>query len=200
MAEKNNPRIWLDRLVLNYRTTQEDINNLIKKGYTLVVTNSLVDVKLFQKDPVWFCEMADRGYLIVEMNQPIDEMASKPFYWDSVAISTIPCKKFTDVISMLPNKDEILILSVLAELYGIPKSKWFNGPYGPNNLMTHEDEQVLGVSSYATRSEILIASKKLGIWHIFDNYNEKYLNLSAIQHSCEFILTKQNTLIRTIPL
>ena len=200
MTEKNNPRIWLDRLVLNYRTTQEVINNLIKQGFTLVVTNSLVDVKLFQKDPAWFCEMADRGYLIVEMNQPIDEMASKPFFWDSVAISTIPCKKFKDVISMLPNKDEILILSVLAELYGIPKTKWFKGPYGPTSLMTYEDEKVLGVHSSASRSEILIASKKINYWRPFDSYNEKYLNLSAIQHNCEFILTKQDTLIRTIPL
>lgn len=195
MEEKNNPRIWLDRLVLNYQTTREYINNLTSQGYTLVVTNSLVDVKLFQKDPAWFCELADRGHLVVEMNQTIDQMASKPFYWDSVAISTIPCKKFKDVISMLPNRDEISILSVLVELYGIPKSEWYKGPYGPIELLSDAEEQAIGVSSFATRSEILIASKKLGFWPPFDNYNKKYVNLSALQHHCEFILTKQNTLI-----
>ena len=200
MEEKDNPRIWLDRLVLNYQTTKDFINNLTSQGYTLVVTNSLVDVRLFQNNLAWFSELADRGYLVVEMNQTIDQMASKPFYWDSVAISTIPCKKFKDVISMLPNRDEISILSVLVELYGIPKSEWYNGPYGPIELLSNAEEQTIGVSSYATRSEILIASKKLGIWPPFDNYNRKYINLSALQHHCELILTKQNSLIKPTPL
>ena len=181
-------RIFLDSTVATH-ISKNQIEDIIAAGNQIVVSNTAIDIKLFQENQHWFSKLVIDQNIIIEMWNTFDEMTSKSFYWSSLQITSPACQSFEEVIRFLPNYHQILDLSYMINMYALQKGHWIEGkPFEPI-ILTKVEENFLGIdSSTATRTQMLLAAKRKNHMASYYKYNLEYCIRLARQHMCDAVL------------
>lgn len=188
-------RLWMDTTVAALMTQNQPDNdrqllqNLIDEGHTIVIANTAVDVGIFQSNPVWFEDMLDLGYIVIEIWDTPNDMTKKNFYWSSRSLTTQAADTFAEAIATLPDNEDIMKVAELVNKYGLPRGSWKCGTYAPPAPLQEDIAAKLGVPVSATRTEVLAAAMKTGELEAYDTYNVKYNTALARQHFCDAVIT-----------
>lgn len=192
-------KLWVDSTSMAFMSSLldsgkdlEKLNNLIDDGYTLVVSNSFVDISVFQKNPLWVEDKLRRREIFIEMLTSFEEMTSKPFFWSSRQVETKACTSFEEAIKSLKDYNEIEELLKIAVFYGFPKGYWEEGPCNASPHLLDSLEKIsklIGLNITATRTEIFKKALARNMQTEYDIYNSLYIKYLAIQHCCDGIVT-----------
>lgn len=188
-------RVYVDSIVAN-QLTMADFIKLTNEGYTLVTTNTVCDIKPFQDKVDAFREMVEAGVLVIERWLEPNQMTKKNFYWSSCGIETMPNQTFANAISILPNKNQIMALVGIMQVYGLAKGEWPQGEWSPPAPMDAEMAEILGLHIDATRTEVLSAAKAIGRKDLFDRFNLSYSRGIALQHKCKYLLNSDGSVTK----
>lgn len=183
-------RIWLDSLVANTMQEPKDtLTRLMKEGHTIVVANTVADMRVFQMHIMWFEEMVCSKKIIIEVWNTPDEMVAKPFYWSSLMTETPASTSLRDAVSAFQKAPEIIEIANIIDLYGIKKGNWKMGPWAPPENLTEAAATELGIPKDTdNRTVILQTAKKVDKMDVFDAFNFGYNRGLATQHCCDAIL------------
>lgn len=188
MVDTNN-RVFLDTVTLaNTEDVIGHLNRLSTEGYTLVIPNTVLDVKVFQENPDWLKKHLADESIVIQMWLTPDQMTAKAFYWSSCGMTTEPAACFEDAIENLPNWEGIMELCELMNQYGLSREQWNPGAWAPPEPLNPEYQELLGVPDGATRTDVLAACKLTGHMEVFDEYNLGYNRGLATQHHCGLIM------------
>lgn len=188
-------RIWLDTTVLEF-ISKEQLQALVEQGNTLVISNTAVDVKVFQDNPAWVEKLLIKGQLIIECWVSLDEMTAKPFFWSSRGIETPASSSFLDAVLKLPEHNSIVDIAALVDTYGIPRGSWKMGPYRSPAPIPLEDANHLGIEVTTNRTLVLRAAKARNKMHIYDSFNRCYCSGLASQHCCSHMLNTDGSVTK----
>ena len=194
-------RIWLDTVTLQQmqnpiETLQEILRSNEYRDCKFVIANTILDVKAFQENLMFVQQSLLTGVLSIEIWSMPDQMTEKPFFWSSAGVETPAAKSFEEAIKNLPNKEGIMRLKDLMEMYGIRKEDWPKGQWAPPAPLGEEAQKVLGLTEAATRTEVLKACKKANRMDLFDSYNVGYNRGLARQHTCDAILNTDGSVTK----
>ena len=187
--------VWVDSFVVS-KLQKEHFDRLTADGYTLVVSNTAIDIKAFQENIGWLEEQLSSEKIVIHLwVYDLDEMTFKPMYWSSCSQTTAPAKSFEDAVMELPNAAGILDVSDLIFEHGIPFGSWLKEDVNCFEFTISNDMLKLGINVHSnTRSDIYAICQKANRMDIFDTYNEEYVRRIAIQHCCDAILNSDGTI------
>ena len=188
----NQKRILLDNIVSNNLCIKQ-IGQLVAQGYTIIMTNTAVDSKLWQKHLSVLEDYLQNGCVIIE-DWNLSTMCSKQFFWSSCSITTEPGETLLEAIIGLPNAEAIMQLARLLSVYSIPKGLWTQGAWTPPEPITIQAAKQLGLpSTTVTRTDVLTAALASKRMDLFDEYNRGYCRGLATQHNCMGIINSNGT-------
>jgi hypothetical protein len=186
-------RIWLDTVVASM-LSKEDFEQVIYNGDTLIIANTVIDVKVFQDNIDWFESRLQDSSIIIEIWNTPNEMVQKHFFWSSCQLATESADDLETAVQSLPNGEAILKVAILVDYYGIPKGSWKMGAWAPPAPLSAEIAEALEIDpATVNRSDVMTAAQRKGRMDLFDEYNVGYNKGLAKQHMCDAILNSDGT-------
>lgn len=159
-----------------------------KHGGNLVVTESAVDMELFQEDRKYLEFLLDRDELIPEFEEEPERLSDRLFYWASNDRISAPSATLEFAVRDFPNKDGILGVKDVITKYGIPKEQWKKGrATNKKDPLNDTMKEQLSLPSDATRSEVMIACKDKNKPGMHETYNSGHIMRLSELHNCLYV-------------
>lgn len=192
-----NERLYLDTMVAAELGSSlvAVCDEHIANGCTVVIPNTVLDVRAFQENLEWFEGKLKDRKIVIQIFMTPDQMTQKRFLWSSSGMETPASSSFEEAITDLPNKDKILEIKKLMDKYGYPRGEWPNGQgeWAKPEPLSAEAQEILNLPADATRTEVLAICRQKNRMDLFNSFNQGYCKGLYKQHQCTGMITVEGS-------